>query len=158
MDPMLFLQELSEPVGASSSQNLCRSWNTGRRVALNASCHFQCSSCSGAHRAVNCPGPASTQLQALGLAACTHKSYATAQSQFISFCCQLGRIHLSGSPCPAEERTLCLFALFLASSLQYSSNKVYLSVVRALHIGQGFADPLQNCLRLQRVIRGIKHT
>lgn len=158
VDPMLFLQELSEPVGASSSQNLCRSWNTGRRVALNASCHFRCSSCSGAHLAVNCPGPASIQLQTLSLAACTRKSYATPQSQFISFYCQLGRIHSSGSPCPADEWTLCLFALFLASSLQYSSNKVHLSGVRALHIGQGFADPLQNCLRLQRVIRAIKHT
>ena len=28
--------------------------------------------------------------------------------------------------------------------------------VRALHIEQGFPDPLMNCLRLQRVVRGIK--
>ena len=35
---------------------------------------------------------------------------------------------------------------------------MYLSGVRALHIEQGFADPLHNCLRLQRVIRGIKRT
>ena len=59
-----------------------------------------------------------------------------------------------GSPCPADEWTLCLFATFLAGSLQHS----YLSGVRALHIEQGFADPLHNCLRLQRVIRGIKRT
>ena len=52
----------------------------------------------------------------------------------------------------------CLFATFLAGSLQHSSIKVYLSGVRALHIEQGFADPLHNCLRLQRVIRGIKRT
>ena len=67
-------------------------------------------------------------------------------------------IHLSGSPCPADEWTLCLFTTFLARSLPHASIKVYLSGVRALHIGQGFADPLQNCLRLQRVIRGIKHS
>ena len=36
--------------------------------------------------------------------------------------------------------------------------KVYLSVVRSLHIEQGFADPLVNCLRLQRVLRGIKRS
>ena len=34
--------------------------------------------------------------------------------------------------------------------------KVYLSGVRALHINHGFPDPLINCLRLQRVVRGIK--
>lgn len=33
---------------------------------------------------------------------------------------------------------------------------MYLSGVRALHIEQGFPDPLINCLRLQRVVRGIK--
>ena len=93
---------------------------------------------------------------AQSLASSTRKSYATAQSQFLSFCHQLGRIHSSGSPCPADEWTLCLFATFLAGSLQHSSIKVYLSGVRALHIEQGFADPLHNCLRLQRVIRGTQ--
>jgi len=33
---------------------------------------------------------------------------------------------------------------------------VYLSGVRALHVEQGFPDPLMNCLRLQRIVRGIK--
>lgn len=44
----------------------------------------------------------------------------------------------------------------LAESLRHSSIKVYLSAVRSLHIDQGFADPLQNCLLLQRVTKGIK--
>lgn len=51
---------------------------------------------------------------------------------------------------------LCLFATFLARKIQHSSIKVYLSGVRVLHIEQGFQDPLANCLRLQRVVRGIK--
>ena len=55
-----------------------------------------------------------------------------------------------------DEWTLCLFATFLARTLQPSSIKVYLSGIRALHIEQGFPDPLVDCLRLQRVIRGIK--
>ena len=42
--------------------------------------------------------------------------------------------------------------------MQHSSIKVYLSAVRALHIEEGFPDPLVNCLRLQRVLRGIKRT
>ena len=57
-----------------------------------------------------------------------------------------------------DEWTLCLFATFLADSIQHSSIKVYLSAVRSLHIEQGFPDPLLNCLRLQRVVRGIKRS
>ena len=65
-------------------------------------------------------------------------------------------LHSSGSPCPADEWTLCLFATFLAKTVQHASIKVYLSGVRALHIDQGFSDPLAGCLRLRRVLRGIK--
>ena len=54
--------------------------------------------------------------------------------------------------------TLCLFVSFLADSIQHSSIKVYLSAVRSLHIEQGFPDPLVNCLRLQRVLRGVKRS
>jgi hypothetical protein len=61
-----------------------------------------------------------------------------------------------GSPLPAEEWTLCLFATWLADDLKAASIKVYLSAVRALHIEQGFPDPLSGCLRLQRVLKGIK--
>ena len=45
---------------------------------------------------------------------------------------------------------------FLARTLQHSLIKVYLSGIRALHIDQGFPDPLSDCLRLQRVVHGIK--
>ncbi|KAL9977940.1 hypothetical protein ACROYT_G015405 [Oculina patagonica] len=70
----------------------------------------------------------------------------------------MGKLHSSGSPCPTNEWTLCLFATFLAGSVQHASIKVYLSAVRSRHIEEGFPDPLVNCLRLQRVIRGIKRT
>lgn len=65
-------------------------------------------------------------------------------------------LHSSGSPSPADEWMLCLFATFLAKTVQHTSIKVYLSGVRALHIDQGFSDPLASCLRLCRVLRGIK--
>ena len=90
------------------------------------------------------------------MAPSTRRSYASAQAKFISFCQQLGKLHPSGSPCPTDEWTLCLFVTFLARTLQHSSIKVYLSGIRALHIDQGFPDPLADCLRLQRVVRGIK--
>ena len=70
----------------------------------------------------------------------------------------MGKLHPSGSPCPTDEWTLCLFATFLARSVKHSSIKVYLSAVRSLHIEEGFPDPLVNCLRLWRVVRGIKRT
>ena len=53
---------------------------------------------------------------------------------------------------------LCLFVSFPDDSIQHSSIKVYLSAVRTLHIEQGFPDPLLNCLRLQRVLRGVKRS
>ena len=40
----------------------------------------------------------------------------------------------------------------------HATIKVYLSAVCALHIEQGFSDPLLNCLRSQRVLRGIKRS
>ena len=91
-----------------------------------------------------------------GLAPSTGRSYTSEQTQFISFCTQLGKLHSSASPCPAHEWTLWLFATFLAARIQHSSIKVYLSGVRALHIEQGFSDPLANCLHLQRVVCGMK--
>ena len=50
---------------------------------------------------------------------------------------------------------LCLFPTFLAKQIQHSSIKVYLSRFRAFHIEQGHADPLANCLCLQRVVHGL---
>jgi len=92
------------------------------------------------------------------LASSTRSSYLSRQKKFYDFCAQLGKVHPSGSPCPTDEWTLCLFATFLAKSVQHSSIKVYLSAVRSLHIEQGFADPLVECLRLRRVLPGIKRT
>ena len=91
-----------------------------------------------------------------GLAASTCRTYSCAQQKFINFCVMIGHVSYSGSPCSATEWTLCLFATFLADSLRHCSIKVYLSAVRSLHADQGFPDPLENCLRLQRVVSGIK--
>ena len=44
----------------------------------------------------------------------------------------------------------------LADNLNHSYIKVYLKAVRSLHIDHGLPDPLVNCLRLKRLLRGIK--
>ena len=51
-----------------------------------------------------------------------------------------------------------LFTTHLPQTLKASSIKVYLADVRSLHIENVFANPLSNCLRLERVIRGIKRS
>lgn len=55
-----------------------------------------------------------------------------------------------------DDWTVCLFVTHLAQSVCPATIKVYLSAIRALHMEQGFPDPLVGCLRLQRVVRGIK--
>lgn len=95
---------------------------------------------------------------AQGLAPSTHKVYTSAQNKFFNFCAQAGRLQADGSPCPADEWTLCLFVSFLSESVRHSSIKVYLSAIRSLHVERGFPDPLVNCLRLQRIVRGIKRS
>ena len=49
-----------------------------------------------------------------------------------------------------------LFVTALSHTLKASSIKVYLAGVRALHIEHGFDNPLTNCLRLERILRGIR--
>jgi len=95
---------------------------------------------------------------AQGLAPSTRKAYGSGQRKFVEFCRQAGKLHPNGSPCPADEWTLCLFVSFLADSIQHLSIKAYLSAVRSLHIEQGFPDPLLNCLQLQQVLRWVKHS
>ena len=90
------------------------------------------------------------------LATSTYKFYASAQRKCYKFCVQAGKLQANGSPCPADEWTLCVSATFLADSLRAASIKVYLSAVHSLHIEYGFPDPFLNFPRLQRVVRGIK--
>ena len=86
-------------------------------------------------------------------------SYDQAFCEHAQICTQLGKLHPSGSPYPTTEWTLCLFATFLAGSLQHSSIKVFLSTVRSLSI-KSVSQLLffYNCLQLQQVVQGIKRT
>ena len=67
-------------------------------------------------------------------------------------------MNVNGSSLPASEWTLMLFTTHLSQTIKASSIKVYLAGVRSLHIENGFANPLSNCLRLERVLRGIKRS
>ena len=93
-----------------------------------------------------------------GIANSTRRTYESAQRKFLHFCQWSGRLHANGSPLPASEWTLMLFVTHLSDSVRASSISVYLSGIRSLHIENGFANPLDNCLRLERVLRGIKRS
>ena len=93
-----------------------------------------------------------------GLANSTRHTYSAAQRRFLDFCYWSHLLNDNGSPLPANEWTLMLFVTALSHTLKASSIKVYLAGVRSLHIENGFRNPLANCLRLERVLRGIKRT
>ena len=78
------------------------------------------------------------------------------QHRYIDFFWRDGRLNSDGSFPPADEEILMRFASLLADNLTHASIKVYLSAVRSLHIDHGLLDPFVNCLRLQRLLRGIK--
>ena len=82
--------------------------------------------------------------------------YRSAQRQFIDFCTLDGYVSSNGSLLPTNAQTLLRFCSHLAGRLHHSSIKVYFSAIRSLHIDQGFLDPLENCLQLQPLLRGIK--
>ena len=74
----------------------------------------------------------------------------------MDFCAEDNSLSPSGSALPASEDLLIRFCCHLADTLHHSSIKVYLSAIRSLHIEEGHPSPLVGCLRLQRVLRGIK--
>ena len=91
-----------------------------------------------------------------GIASSTRRTYSSAQRKFLEFCHWNQSVHPNGSPLPATEWTLMLFASHLSNTIKASSIKVYIAAIRSLHLENGFPNPLANCLRLERVIRGIK--
>ena len=78
-------------------------------------------------------------------------SYASVQRKFLELC-----QWINAAPLPVSEWTLMLFCAHLSKTIKAASIKVYLSGVRSLHIENGFTNPLSNCLRLERVLWGIK--
>ena len=124
--------------GASSRPDfLCDSWVASGRTSnvLTQRCQF---------------------LLSQGLAPLTRRVYLSVQRRYIDFCRRDGHLNSDGSFPPADEETLMRFASLLADNLTHASIKVYLSAERSLHIDHGLSDPFVNCLRLQRLLRGIK--
>jgi len=61
----------------------------------------------------------------------------------------------AGEILPASEGTLIYFATFLARTVKHATIRNYLAAVRNMHIVNGYGDPTQGKLVLQKVLRGI---
>lgn len=86
-----------------------------------------------------------------GLADNTHRTYSSAQRQYLQFCDTHNLQSL-----PGNESTLLLFVSHLAVKIKPQSIKVYLAAVRALHISHGYNNPLTSTIKLQQTLRGIE--
>lgn len=67
-----------------------------------------------------------------------HASLTPRVRKFYDFCLQAGKLHPNGSPCPAEEWTLCLFVSFLDNSIHESlpshlSDTIHLALDLSIH-------------------------
>ena len=86
-----------------------------------------------------------------GLKQNTHKTYNTAQRQYVSFC-----IEYSRNICPASEDQLLAYIAHLnRRKLRHSTVSVYLSAVRSLHVSEGYPDPLKDSHRLHQALKAI---
>ena len=85
-------------------------------------------------------------------------TYDSGTRAFLKFATLYNRIHPDGSPIPASEEMLMLLAAYLTFNLKPQSIEVYLYGVRNRHLENGYANPLQDCLQLQRLLWGIKPT
>lgn len=59
-------------------------------------------------------------------------------------------------PVPVTERTVALYATFLARRLKPSSTRQYLNIVRLLHLESGLPHPFQNSWLVQSTLKGIE--
>ena len=94
-----------------------------------------------------------------GIASSTRRSNESAQRMFLEFFRWSQWLHADGSALHASEWTLMLFATYQPKNIKASSIKVYLAGIRSrLHNENGFPNPLTECLRLERVLRGIERS
>lgn len=58
-------------------------------------------------------------------------------------------------PVPIDDRTVCLYAVYLARRLKPSSIRQYLNIVRLIHLECGYANPCKDNWMLKATLMGI---
>ena len=81
----------------------------------------------------------------------TRRTYSSAQRKFMDFCNEYNFSYL-----PCSQQTLLYYIAFLYSKcFKLSYIKVYLSVIRSMHVESGFDNSLDDCIRLDLALRTI---
>lgn len=81
----------------------------------------------------------------------TKRAYATHRRTFLKFCALLGR-----RPAPADDRLVCLYAVWLARRLSFKSIKLYLHIVTLIHKERGLPSPCVGSFQLSQTLKGIR--
>ena len=81
----------------------------------------------------------------------TKKTYASHRNAYYAFCRDMNL-----PPVPASEKTLALYAAYLARRLKSSSVKQYLNIVRIMHLECGLANPAKDSWYLKTTLKGIE--
>lgn len=97
------------------------------------------------------------QLVNAGLRYNTHRTYSSAQQQYLRFCNQFSIV-----PLPANECTLLRYIAHLSlkpgnsgAGLAASSIQVYLSAIRSLHVMHGYPEPPSDAPRVVLALKAI---
>ena len=81
----------------------------------------------------------------------TQKTYSSGEKRYLSFCSQYNL-----SALPGTEDTLLLFITYLTGQgLTANSIRVYLAAVRAVHINEGYGNPLLDTYRVKKALRAL---
>ena len=91
------------------------------------------------------------QLISLGISPSTAEVYDAGKKAYLKFCARF-----NFTPIPAQEEVLILFVTELSQTLVYNSVRTYLAGVRHLHVVKSAGNPLQDKLRLQLTLAGIR--
>lgn len=88
----------------------------------------------------------------MGIAPATRSNYRSAQRSFLNFCAG----NCIASPIPASESLLCFYIAHISQTISHASARQHLFAIRALHIDLGYASPLLDAPRLDKVMTGLR--
>ena len=83
----------------------------------------------------------------------TKRTYASQRDSYLAFCNVMGYCAI-----PASPATLCRYAAMLARTLQISSVKHYLNVIRLLHLEWHVPNAIEANFQLRCVLQGIRRS
>lgn len=81
----------------------------------------------------------------------TKRTYKTHMESYLAFCSAMHYFSVS-----ATSDCLCQYAVILVKSMQYSTVKQYLNIVRLFHLDWGLQNPITNYFQLNCVLQFIR--